>query len=45
MNLKQYGKLSQPLMIAILIALTALVSLIIWLNKQETRTAEHGHED
>lgn len=35
MNAKQNGKISQSLMIAILILITVLVSLVIWLSSKK----------
>lgn len=45
MNAKQNGKISQSLMIAILILITVLVSLVIWLSSKKTESEGHGHEE
>ncbi len=45
MNAKQNGKISQSLMIAILIMITVLVSLVIWLSSKKTESEGHGHDE
>ena len=45
MNFKQYGKLSQPLMIAILILVTVVLSVVIWFSTDKKPAEEHGHEE
>ncbi|TQR73073.1 efflux transporter periplasmic adaptor subunit, partial [Acinetobacter sp. RF14B] len=45
MNMKQNGKLSQPLMIAILIGVTILVGIAIWFNSKNTPSDPHAHEE
>ena len=45
MNVKQNGKLSQSLMIAILIIVTILVSLAIWWSSKKTEPEGHGHDE
>ncbi|TSH77990.1 efflux RND transporter periplasmic adaptor subunit [Acinetobacter sp. RF15A] len=45
MNMKQNGKLSQPLMIVILIGVTILVGIAIWFNSKNTPSDPHAHEE
>ena len=45
MNAKQNGKISQFLMIAILILITVLVSLAIWLSSKKTESEGHGYDE
>lgn len=40
----QYGKISQPVLISVLIGLTALISVWIWLGNQNEKNDEHGHD-
>lgn len=40
----QYGKISQPGLISVLIGLTALISVWIWLGNQNEKNDEHGHD-
>lgn len=44
MNAKQNGKISQSLMIAILILITVLVSLVIWLSSKKTESEGRGYD-
>ena len=44
MNAKQNGKISQSLMIAILILITVLVSLAIWLSSKKTESEGRGYD-
>lgn len=41
----QFGKISQPILISVLIGLTALISVWIWLGNQNEKNDEHGHDD
>lgn len=45
MNAKQNGKISQSLMIAILILITVLVSLAIWLSSKKTESEGRGYDE
>lgn len=45
MNAKQNGKISQSLMIAILILITVLVSLVIWLSSKKTESEGRGYDE
>jgi cobalt-zinc-cadmium efflux system membrane fusion protein len=45
MQFKQNGRLSQPLMIAILIAATLIISALIWLGAKKADTGEHGEHE
>ncbi|RKG31210.1 efflux RND transporter periplasmic adaptor subunit [Acinetobacter tianfuensis] len=47
MKMKQDGKISQPLMITVLIGLTLIVCAAIWLsqNTTDSHDHEHGHEE
>jgi len=40
----QFGKISQPILISVLIGLTALISVWIWLGNQNEKNDEHGHD-
>lgn len=40
----QFGKISQPILISVLICLTALISVWIWLGNQNGKNDEHGHD-
>ena len=40
----QFGKISQPILISVLICLTALISVWIWLGNQNEKNDEHGHD-
>ena len=44
MNAKQNGKISQSLMIVVLILITVLVSLAIWLSSKKTESEGRGYE-
>ena len=43
MNFKQKGKVSQSLIILILLLLTGVLSVIIWFSSSHKETDEHGH--
>ncbi|RVU80850.1 efflux RND transporter periplasmic adaptor subunit [Leucothrix sargassi] len=45
MNAKQNGKISQSLMIVVLILITVLVSLAIWLSSKKTESEGHGYDE
>ena len=45
MNAKQNGKISQSLMIAILILITVLGSLAIWLSSKKTESEGRGYDE
>ena len=45
MNAKQNGKISQSLMIVILILITVLVSLAIWLSSKKTESEGRGYDE
>lgn len=45
MNAKKNGKLSQSLMIAILIVVTILVGIAIWFNSKNTPSDSHAHAE
>lgn len=40
----QFGKISQLILISVLICLTALISVWIWLGYQNGKNDEHGHD-
>ncbi|PJI31442.1 efflux RND transporter periplasmic adaptor subunit [Acinetobacter pseudolwoffii] len=40
----QFGKISQLILISVLICLTALISVWIWLGNQNGKNDEHGHD-
>jgi len=40
----QFGKISQPILISVLIGLTALISVWIWLGNQNEKNDEHGND-
>ena len=40
----QFGKISQPILISVLIGLTALISVWIWLGNQNEKNDEYGHD-
>ena len=44
MNAKQNGKISQSLMIVVLILITVLVSLAIWLSSKKTESEGRGYD-
>ena len=44
MNAKQNGKISQSLMIVVLILITVLVSLVIWLSSKKTESEGRGYD-
>ena len=45
MNAKQNGKISQSLMIVVLILITVLVSLAIWLSSKKTESEGRGYDE
>jgi hypothetical protein len=46
MQLKnQFGKISQPLMIGLLLLITFLIAVGIWFSSKDTTTDEHAHEE
>lgn len=45
MNAKQNGKISQSLMIVVLILITVLVSLSIWLSSKKTESEGRGYDE
>ena len=45
MNAKQNGKISQSLMIVVLILITVLVSLAIWLSSKKTESEGQGYDE
>lgn len=45
MNAKQNGKISQSLMIVVLILITVLVSLVIWLSSKKTESEGRGYDE
>ena len=45
MNAKQNGKISQSLMIVVLILITVLVSLAIWLSSKKTESEGPGYAE
>lgn len=45
MKKPQFGKLSQPVLISILLGLTALISAAIWLSQKDNSKQAHGHDD
>ena len=45
MNAKQNGKISQSLMIVVLILITVLVSLAIWLSSKKTESERRGYDE
>lgn len=45
MNFKKKGKVSQSLIILILLLLTGVLSVIIWFSSSHKQTDEHGHEE
>lgn len=45
MKLKQLGKVSQPLMIAILVMITLVISTAIWFSSRDSVKDEHGHDE
>ena len=45
MNFKQKGKVSQSLIILILLLLSGVLSVIIWFSSGHKETDEHGHEE
>lgn len=45
MKLKQLGKVSQPLMVAILAVITLVISTAIWFSSRDSVKDEHGHDE
>lgn len=46
MQLKnQFGKISQPLMIGLLLLITFLIAVGIWFSSKDKTTDEHAHEE
>lgn len=45
MKQHQFGKISQPILISVLIGLTILISLWIWLGNRNEKNDTHEHED
>ena len=46
MQLKnQFGKISQPLMIGLLLLITFLIAVGIWFSSKDTTTDEHAHAE
>ncbi|HAE63579.1 MAG TPA: efflux transporter periplasmic adaptor subunit, partial [Acinetobacter johnsonii] len=44
MQLKnQFGKISQPLMIGLLLLVTLLIAIGIWFSSKDKTTDEHAH--